>query len=123
MNLEDLIRIGQGMTSEGSEITGLTNPITRFPVRFEPPYPMNDGRTEQLYDAFARYCQAAWENEASTEQFPLRINPAVVDPWALLDGKMPLPNLDRELADLVQAFGYGAVEYRLGLIDPVKEGA
>ena len=96
---------------DGTSVAELTNPITRFQVRVEPPYPLGED-FNALYRAFAAYCEKAWvEGEAPNKY---RISPAVVDPYKLIDGTMPLPDLHQALKDLVNAFGYWAVDGALG---------
>lgn len=84
----------------------MVNPITAFQVRFDPPYDPADGRQGELTQAFQEYCSKAWSGE-------LRLNPAVVDPYRLLDGTQPIPHLKQQVADLVQTFGQLTVEQEI----------
>jgi hypothetical protein len=124
MNLEDLVYDGTGVyTAERTTVIELTNPITRYQCRLDPPYQVSDGRLKELSDAFNEYCLAAWEGPIVDEAtgWRERINPAVVDPYRLLAGTLPLPDLKQLAADLVQAYGFPVAHAAVDAHDPLHQ--
>lgn len=120
MNLEDLVFDvnGRVFTDDGATVVELTNPITRDRVRLDPPYEVAEGELERLDAVFNDYCLLAWENGSDNPANKYRVSPAVVDPYRLLEGSMPLPDLHQQLRDLVAGFGFWAVDGALGRLRP-----
>jgi len=116
MNLEDYVPATMyKLSDDATHVVEMDNPVTRYRVRLDPPYPMC-GDLGELASALSDYCVKAWDSGAAMSKY--RINPAVVDPYRVIDGTMPLPDLHQQLADLVHAFGYWAVEGALGRLRP-----
>lgn len=126
MNLEDLVFEvnGRVLADNGATVVELTNPITRYRVRLDPPYEVADGELEALSEKFNDYCLMAWDSETALGGvLPLRVNPAVVDPYRVLDDAMPLPDLKQLAGDLVQAFGFLAAHHAVDELDPIRQAA
>jgi hypothetical protein len=127
MNLEDLVFDvnGRVYTDNGATVVELTNPITRYRCRLDPPYEVAEGGLEELDEKFQEYCVAAWEGPVVDEAtgWRERINPAVVDPYRVLDGTQPLPDLKQLAGDLVRAFGFLAAHHAVDELDPIRQAA
>src|SRR6202034_3877232 len=92
----------------GSTVVELVNPITRSNVRLEPPYVFDEySEIDALTVKFNEFCMAAWDVKTGDVHglAPIRRNPAVVDPYKLMDGTVTLVPLDTVLADLVSEYG------------------
>ena len=127
MNLEDYVPGNKYETRADGEtfLLELSNPITRYQVRLDPPCPVTEDLAE-LYQAFGDFCDQAWDAGPVLDEatgYKLRLNPAVVDPYRVIDGTQTMPDLQQLAADLVQCFGYLAAHHAIDEHDPVRQAA